>query len=54
LTEARGAKLIDLAQPLRLAVTGSTASPPLFPLLVLLGREETLARIDRVTGELGS
>jgi glutamyl-tRNA synthetase len=38
-------KLVDLAQLTRLAVTGRTASPPLFEVLVLLGREEVLARL---------
>ena len=35
-----------LAQPLRAALTGSTQSPGIFDVLVLLGREESLARID--------
>jgi glutamyl-tRNA synthetase len=42
---AMGLKLVDLAQLGRLAVTGGTASPPLFEVLALLGREETLARL---------
>jgi glutamyl-tRNA synthetase len=42
---ALGLKLVDLAQLTRLAVTGRTASPPLFEVLALLGREETLARL---------
>jgi glutamyl-tRNA synthetase len=32
-------------QPLRVAVTGTTVSPPLFESLALLGRERTLARL---------
>ncbi len=35
-----------VAQPLRVAVTGSTVSPPIGQTLWLLGREPTLARID--------
>jgi glutamyl-tRNA synthetase len=38
-------KLVDLAQLARLAVTGRTASPPIFQVLALLGREESLARL---------
>jgi glutamyl-tRNA synthetase len=38
-------KLVDLAQLTRLAVTGRTASPPLFDVLTLLGRAEVLARL---------
>ena len=35
-----------LAQPLRAALTGTTTSPGIFDVLVLLGKEESLARID--------
>jgi len=34
-----------LAQPVRVAVTGTTVSPPLFGSLVLLGRDRVLARL---------
>jgi glutamyl-tRNA synthetase len=37
-------------QPIRVAVTGSTVSPGLFESIELLGREETLARLDAATG----
>ena len=43
--DAEGVKLGKVAQPLRAAVTGSAASPPIFDVLVALGREETLARL---------
>jgi glutamyl-tRNA synthetase len=45
LTAGLGLKLVDLAQLTRLAITGRTASPPLFDVLALLGRDETLARL---------
>jgi len=45
LVAALGLRLVDLAQLARLAVTGTTASPPIFDVLALLGREETLARL---------
>jgi glutamyl-tRNA synthetase len=35
-----------LAQPMRAALTGTTTSPGIFDVLVLLGKEEALARID--------
>ncbi|UAB77224.1 glutamate--tRNA ligase [Erythrobacter sp. SCSIO 43205] len=35
-----------LAQPMRAALTGTTNSPGIFDVLVLLGRDESLARID--------
>ncbi|HTD11600.1 MAG TPA: glutamate--tRNA ligase [Steroidobacteraceae bacterium] len=37
-----------LAQPLRVAVTGTAVSPPIDSTLALLGRERTLARVDAV------
>jgi glutamyl-tRNA synthetase len=40
-------------QPLRIAVTGSSVSPPLFESLAALGRIPTLARIERAREELG-
>jgi glutamyl-tRNA synthetase len=45
LAAALGLKLVDLAQLTRLAVAGRTASPPLFDVLALLGREEVLERL---------
>ncbi len=36
-----------VAQPIRVAVTGTTVSPPIFDTLVILGQEKTLTRIDR-------
>jgi glutamyl-tRNA synthetase len=43
--EAQGLKLGALAQPLRAALVGSTASPPIFEVMEVLGREETLGRL---------
>ena len=43
--EARGLKLGKVAQPLRVALTGRTVSPGVFEVMVLIGREETLARL---------
>jgi len=46
LAEARGWKAGDLFMAIRVAVTGRTATPPLFDTLVALGRERVLARLD--------
>jgi len=43
--ETTGQKLGKVAQPLRAALTGRTVSPPVFDVMAVLGREETLARI---------
>jgi nondiscriminating glutamyl-tRNA synthetase len=46
LVEARGWKAGDLFMAIRVAVTGKTATPPLFDSLVALGRERVLGRLD--------
>jgi glutamyl-tRNA synthetase len=46
--ERRAAKPRQVYQPLRVALTGGTVSPGIFESVELLGREETLRRIDRV------
>ena len=40
-----GIKLGSIAQPLRAALTGRTTSPPIFEVLAVLGKTESLARI---------
>jgi len=47
LVEEEGIKMGQLAQPVRVALTGGTASPGLFEVMVLLGRERTLARLKQ-------
>jgi glutamyl-tRNA synthetase len=42
-----GAKPREIYQPLRVALTGSAVSPGIFESVALLGREETIRRIDR-------
>jgi glutamyl-tRNA synthetase len=46
--QRRGLKPRDVYQPLRVALTGATVSPGMFESVALLGRDETLRRIDRV------
>jgi nondiscriminating glutamyl-tRNA synthetase len=46
LAESRGWKAGDLFMAIRVAVTGRTATPPLFDSLVALGRDRVLARLD--------
>ena len=43
--EAKGAKLGQVAQPLRAALTGRSTSPGIFTVLMVLGRQESLARL---------
>jgi glutamyl-tRNA synthetase len=43
--ERKETKLANVAQPLRAALTGRTTSPPIFDVLAVLGRDESLARL---------
>jgi glutamyl-tRNA synthetase len=45
--EATGLKLGKIAQPVRVALSGKTVSPGIFEMIRVLGREETLTRINR-------
>ncbi len=45
LAQATGLKMVNLAQPVRVALTGKTASPGLYEIIHILGREEALRRI---------
>lgn len=47
-------KLGKVAQPLRVALTGGTVSPPIDDTLVLIGRERVLARIDRALQKISA
>ncbi len=47
-----GIKLGAVLMPLRVAVTGSTISPPLFESMKLLGKEKTLSRIEAAIDQL--
>jgi len=46
LSESERVGMGKVAQPIRVAVTGSTVSPPIGETLELLGKDETLGRID--------
>jgi glutamyl-tRNA synthetase len=52
LAEQRGWKAGDLFMAIRVAVTGRTATPPLFDTLVALGYQRTLQRLDAVASSL--
>jgi len=44
-------KLGHVAQPVRVAVSGGSVSPPIFDTLILLGKDRTLSRIRRCLAE---
>lgn len=47
LVEEEGMKMGQLAQPVRVALTGRTASPGLFDVIEVLGRDRTLSRLEQ-------
>ena len=49
-----GWKAGQLFMPIRLAITGKTATPPLFETMVVLGRERTLTRLASAIGILAA
>jgi glutamyl-tRNA synthetase len=51
--EARGLGLGKVAQPVRVALTGGTASPGIHDVVLILGREESLARLDAALALVG-
>ena len=52
--DALGLKLGALAQPLRAAIAGSTASPPIFEVMDALGRDEAIGRIKDAQNRVAS
>lgn len=54
LAESRGVAPGALFQPLRIALTGSAASPGIFDVLLLLGRDASLRRLDSAVATLGA
>jgi glutamyl-tRNA synthetase len=45
--DAKGLGLGKVAQPLRVAISGGTVSPPIFESLEFLGKDRTLTRVER-------
>lgn len=54
LAESRGVSAAKLIHPLRLALTGRGASPPIFDVAVVLGKERTLRRMQRLIAHLAT
>ncbi|CUU82533.1 glutamate--tRNA ligase [Campylobacter hyointestinalis] len=50
--EARGKKLKDIAQPLRIAITGTSVSPSIFEVVEVIGIKELKARIQKLLKNL--
>ena len=52
LADEKQVSLGKVAQPLRVAITGTTVSPPIFEAVNLLGLDRTLERIQRTIDKL--
>lgn len=52
--EKHGIKLGALAQPVRVAITGSTESPGIFEVLEIVGKEKTTKRLEKAIMGIGS
>lgn len=50
----KGFKLVDLAQPTRVALTGRTVSPPIFQVMELMGKEKVLQRLEAAIKDIRS
>jgi len=53
IVEKHGIKLGNIAQPVRVAMTGKTESPGIFEVLEIAGKEKTLKRLDKAIQTLG-
>ncbi|MDO9028249.1 MAG: glutamate--tRNA ligase, partial [Candidatus Roizmanbacteria bacterium] len=51
--EKHGVKLGELAQPVRVAMTGGTESPGIFEVLEVIGKEKTLKRLEKAIKVIG-
>ncbi|MBI4846988.1 MAG: glutamate--tRNA ligase [Nitrospirae bacterium] len=53
IVEKHGVKLKDLAQPVRVALTGGTESPGIFEVLDVIGKEKTIRRLEYAIKAIG-
>ncbi|MGH7802480.1 MAG: glutamate--tRNA ligase [Thermodesulfobacteriota bacterium] len=52
ITENRGLKLVQVAQPARVALTGGTVSPGIFEVMEILGKEKVIERLKRAASHI--
>ncbi len=53
ITEKHNIKLGNLAQPVRVAMTGGTESPGIFEVLEIVGKEKTIKRLEKAIEAIG-
>lgn len=51
LKDEKGLKLGQIAQPVRVAITGSTVSPGIFEVIEIIGKERIIRRLERAVGD---
>jgi glutamyl-tRNA synthetase len=53
LSETRGEPMVKIAQPIRVALTGRTVSPPIDEVIEVLGKEEVIKRLKKAIEKIG-
>jgi len=53
LAETRGEPLVKVAQPIRVALTGRTVSPPIDEVMEVLGKKEVIKRLEKAIEKIG-
>ena len=53
LSETRGEPLVKVAQPIRVALTGRTVSPPIDEVMEVLGKERVIQRLQKAIEKIG-
>jgi glutamyl-tRNA synthetase len=51
LIEETGKKMLDVAQPCRVALTGTTVSPGIYEVMAILGKETVIKRLKKAAGQ---
>jgi glutamyl-tRNA synthetase len=52
ITDKRGMKLVQIAQPTRVALTGGTVSPGIFEVIEILGKDRVIERLKRAVSRI--
>ncbi len=52
ITEKRGIKLVQIAQPVRVALVGGTVSPGIFEVMEIIGKDKVIERLKRAVSHI--
>ncbi len=53
LAQSRGEPLVRIAQPIRVALTGRSVSPPIDEVIEILGKERVIRRLQKAAEKIG-